>query len=130
MKFFLISAFVLISSALNAQQTGGVNGRILDKALNNEPMLLATVVLKSTGQVFKTNLHGKFEISEISTGRDTLVVTHPGYETLKVGLYISAGQELAVEQSMMVMSPDMDEVDWTQLTSAMAKKAISGRGDK
>ncbi len=129
MRIALILVLALLSSVLHSQETGLVSGRILDETMNNEPLVQAMVVLKSTRQVSKTNFHGNFSISGIPAGEDTLVISYPGYETLEIGVAVRKGYEVVVEHTLKVILPDLDEVKWipADMPPAVTDKAHIGQ---
>ena len=79
---------LLFTALLFSQQQGAVMGTILDKEMNNEPMLFAHVQIKNTPISIQTNFHGNFEIQDINPGNYTLVVSYLGYETLEIPISI------------------------------------------
>lgn len=89
MKKVFQVALLLFSVGLFAQSTGEIKGTVTDKAMNNEPLLMAYVQLKDSKTVSQTNFHGNFEISDIPEGDYTLLISYLGYETLKVPVTIT-----------------------------------------
>ena len=88
MKNFALVFSLLFTALLFSQQQGAVMGTILDKEMNNEPMLFAHVQIKNTPISIQTNFHGNFEIQDINPGNYTLVVSYLGYETLEIPISI------------------------------------------
>jgi len=88
MKYLALVFSLLFSALLFSQEQGSVMGTILDKEMNNEPMLFAHVQIKNTPISVQTNFHGNFEIAGIDPGNYTLLVSYLGYETLEIPISI------------------------------------------
>ena len=88
MKYLALVFSLLFSALLFSQEQGSVMGTILDKEMNNEPMLFAHVQIKNTPISVQTNFHGNFEIASIDPGNYTLLVSYLGYETLEISILI------------------------------------------
>ena len=88
MKYLTLVFFLLFTALLFSQEQGAVIGTILDKEMNNEPMLFAHVQIKNTPISVQTNFHGNFEIASIDPGNYTLLVSYLGYETLEISITI------------------------------------------
>ena len=88
MKYLTLVFFLLFTALLFSQEQGSVIGTILDKEMNNEPMLFAHVQIKNTPISIQTNFHGNFEITGIDPGNYTLLVSYLGYETLEIPISI------------------------------------------
>ncbi|MGB5227927.1 MAG: carboxypeptidase-like regulatory domain-containing protein, partial [Eudoraea sp.] len=84
MKNLALVFSLFITTLMFSQQQGSVVGTILDKAMNNEPLLFANINIKNTPTTVQTNFHGNFEIDNINPGEYTLVVSYLGYETIEV----------------------------------------------
>jgi len=88
MKYLVLVFSLFFTVILFSQEQGAVIGTILDKEMNNEPMLFAHVQIKNTPISIQTNFHGNFEIQDINPGNYTLVVSYLGYETLEIPISI------------------------------------------
>lgn len=88
MKNLALVFSLLFTALLFSQEQGAVIGTILDKEMNNEPMLFAHVQIKNTPISVQTNFHGNFEIASIDPGNYTLLVSYLGYETLEISITI------------------------------------------
>lgn len=78
----LTFAFVTPSS-LDAQETGAINGYVVDEA-TQETMIGATVRVKDSRLGAITNKSGFFAIVNVPSGRRTLIVSYVGYEPSEV----------------------------------------------
>jgi len=88
MKNLALVFSLLFTTLMFSQQQGAVAGTILDKEMNNEPLLFANIQLKNTPKSIQTNFHGNFEIDDINPGNYTLVVSYLGYETLEIPIIV------------------------------------------
>lgn len=84
MKYFLIYTLLLITTLVNAQETGSIAGKITDKEINNEPLPFANVLIKGTTKGATTDFDGLFEISGVDSGTYTLVFSYLGYQTVEI----------------------------------------------
>lgn len=88
MKKIVFILTFLFSVMLFSQNQGGIKGTITDKAMNNEPLLMANIQLKGDQVISQTNFHGNFEISDLSVGNYVLVISYLGYETIEIPVTI------------------------------------------
>lgn len=86
-NILFIGAFLFVTT-LFSQNQGGIKGSITDKAMNNEPLLMANVQVKGDDTITQTNFHGNYEISNLEAGTYTLVVSYLGYEDKEVAVVI------------------------------------------
>ena len=96
MKNLALVLSLLFTALLFSQEQGAVIGTILDKEMNNEPMLFAHVQIKNTPVSVQTNFHGNFEIASIDPGNYTLLVSYLGYETLEISITIEENKTTQV----------------------------------
>lgn len=92
-----VSSFVLlimmISTALFAQETGGLRGTVTDKA-TGEALPFANVVVRGTTMGTACDLDGKFILRSIPSGNQTIEVSYVGYISQRVELEIPKGKIL------------------------------------
>ena len=110
MKNFFLLLSLLFTGLLFSQHEGSVAGTILDKEMNNEPMLFANVQLKNTSKSIQTNFHGNFEIHDIKAGDHILVVTYLGYETLEIPISIEEDKTTRVIDELVAKKISLDEI--------------------
>ncbi|MEA1787602.1 carboxypeptidase-like regulatory domain-containing protein [Arenibacter sp. GZD96] len=90
MKQFLLLTVFLVSMVLSAQNTGTVTGEIMDSEMYNEPLMFAHVSLKGTKTQTRTNLWGRFELTDIAPGDYMLNVSFAGYESVELPFTITS----------------------------------------
>lgn len=110
MKKLALVFSLLFTTLLFSQHEGSVAGTILDKEMNNEPLLFANVQLKNTSKSIQTNFHGNFEIHDIKRGDYTLVVSYLGYETLEIPISIEEDKTTRVIDELVAKKISLDEI--------------------
>ena len=76
----LFTIFLMLTSFINAQNKGNLNGRILD-IQSQQPLPGATIVLEGSGIGVVTNEEGYFSINEIPSKSYNLTASFLGYES-------------------------------------------------
>lgn len=117
MKKLALVFSLLFTTLLFSQQEGSVVGTILDKEMNNEPLLFANVQLKNTSKNIQTNFHGNFEIHDIKAGDYTLVVSYLGYETLEIPISIEENKTTQVLSELESKKISLEDIASLQRTS-------------
>ncbi|WP_297707493.1 carboxypeptidase-like regulatory domain-containing protein [uncultured Eudoraea sp.] len=117
MKKLALVFSLLFTALLFSQQQGSVVGTILDKEMNNEPLLFANVQLKNTSQSIQTNFHGNFEIHDLKAGDYTLVISYLGYETLEIPIRIEENKTTQVLSELESKKISLEELASLQRTS-------------
>ncbi len=108
-RVFFVLAF-LFSAALFSQHQSGIKGTVTDQAMGNEPLLFANVQLKGTDTSYQTNFRGNFEISAITPGTHTLVVSYAGYETQEIQVVVKDAKTTLVHTDLAPMQISFDNV--------------------
>ncbi|RED92037.1 TonB-dependent receptor [Marinoscillum furvescens] len=93
MKPFLILSLCLMLTAAKAQLT--LSGTITDK--NNEPLIGANIYLQDTYDGATAALDGTFRFETYEQGKQVLVASFMGYETLELELHLTEDQILNLE---------------------------------
>jgi len=109
MKNFLFAICILLSASTYAQDGGSIKGTIVDRQLNDEPLLFAQVQLKGSAISTQTNLHGNFELDGISAGSHVLVISYPGYEHLEVPFVVEGRQMVTIRQGLRAKSISLQQ---------------------
>lgn len=88
----------------HAQSTGIVEGRVVD-ASSGSPLPGANVVVEGTSIGTSTNQNGRYELTSVPTGSQTITVSFVSYQTSSETVEVSAGQTvtLDVELSSQVL---------------------------
>ena len=82
MKHIIYIAIFFISALSFAQEnTGTINGNLLDFESNNQPLMFAKVFIKETGAEVLSDEKGFFKFENLNDGEYTLISSFVGYET-------------------------------------------------
>ncbi len=117
MKYLILLAFVFISSLGFSQDTGMIIGKILDKELNNEPLMFANISLKNSKLTSTSNETGTFLLDNLADGKHIVICSYPGYERREVEVEIVSGQPTEVKITLAAKRLTLA----TASTSATAK---------
>lgn len=75
--------FTVGSLFSESSNNGKIEGVVIDKDANNEPLPFTTVIVKNSSRLLTTNLKGRFLIS-LKPGTYTLIFSFPGYKSIEV----------------------------------------------
>jgi hypothetical protein len=109
-RFFLNALFLVLPMALLAQQT--VRGTITDKD-SKQAIPFANILLKDSNPPIGTTSdeNGKFTLSDVPIGKQTLIVSFVGYETFTLpNINVTAGKEVVLEINLVESFAALDEV--------------------
>ena len=110
MKNLALVFSLLFTALLFSQQQGSIVGTILDKEMNNEPLLFANIQLENTQNTVQTNFHGNFQIDNINPGKYTLVVSYLGYETLEIPIIIEKNKITQVTEELESKKISLEDI--------------------
>ncbi|MGB5172232.1 MAG: carboxypeptidase-like regulatory domain-containing protein [Eudoraea sp.] len=110
MKNLALVFSLLFTALLFSQQQGSVVGTILDKEMNNEPLLFANIQLENTQNTVQTNFHGNFQIDNINPGKYNLVVSYLGYETLEIPIIIEKNKITQVTEELESKKISLEDI--------------------
>lgn len=92
MRKLLTSLLLLATTIAVAQDKGTIQGKVLDKEMNNESLPFANVFVKGTQSGTTTDMDGVY-MFKANPGTYTLVVSFVGYETVEVpNVVVKAGE--------------------------------------
>ena len=110
MKYVIVFSAFLSTMALFSQTNGSVRGTILDRELNDEPLMMAQVDILETAWSGETNLHGNFEIEDVEPGNYTLVISYLGYENVAIPIAVKADEVTEIQHHLRAKSIGIDPV--------------------
>ncbi|MBI5219215.1 MAG: TonB-dependent receptor [Bacteroidia bacterium] len=102
--FFAVLFFTGLS--ISFAQKGSISGTILDE--KSEPMIGANVIIENTKVGAVTDINGKYTISNIETGKYTLVFSSIGYKKQKQQVDVTAGKTITTD---MILKEDILQLD-------------------
>ena len=109
-RFFLNALFLTLPMALIAQQT--VRGTITDKD-SKQTIPFANIIVKNSNPILGviSDENGKFTLSDVPIGKQTLTVSFLGYETFTLpNINVTAGKEVVLEINLVESFAALDEV--------------------
>ena len=95
LSFTCSMLLILFGGYITHAQTGAVTGTVLDGD-NREALIGATVVLKNTTKGATTDIDGKFTLSGLETGSQTIVISYVGYQNKEMFVKVIDGQTVDV----------------------------------
>ena len=98
-----LASLVISASALRAQATGTVNGRVVD-ATSGQPVSAAQITVNGTTLGRSTGDDGRFTLSGVPTGSRVLTVRRIGYQQQTRSVTVSAGTSATVDFSLVTSS--------------------------
>ena len=110
LRFFLNALFLTLPMAVLAQQT--VRGTITDKD-SKQAIPFANILLKDSNPPIGTTSdeNGKFTLSDVPIGKQTLILSFLGYETFTLpNINVTAGKEVVLEINLVESFAALDEV--------------------
>lgn len=99
-KLFLFLVFLLTSLGISAQTT--IKGTVLDGAMNNEPMIGASVQVPGTSNGAVTDLDGHFTF-QLPAGKTMIQVSMVGYKTQVINVKGKTDIEVIMQEDSKVM---------------------------
>ncbi|QWX83230.1 TonB-dependent receptor [Cellulophaga sp. HaHaR_3_176] len=127
MRLVLLSfLFIATISFSNAQDTGSIVGKIIDKEANDEPLAFANVLIKGTTKGTTTDFDGLYEIGNVAPGTYVLNFSYLGYETIEIpNIVIEAGKQTTINVPMAASEGmSLDEVVVTTTVSKDTEAAL------
>ena len=98
-----LASLVISASALRAQATGTVNGRVVD-ATSGQPVSAAQITVNGTTLGRSTGDDGRFTLTGVPTGSRVLTVRRIGYQQQTRSVTVSAGASATVDFSLVTSS--------------------------
>jgi len=105
---FVIGALAgVLSAAPLAAQTGSVRGRVVD---NTSQQPLPGVQVSYGTHITQTSMDGRYIISGLQSGMDTLKVRMLGYEPAARAVFVTAGQTVDADFSLTAQAVSLSEI--------------------
>ncbi|HMC00351.1 MAG TPA: TonB-dependent receptor [Flavobacteriaceae bacterium] len=124
MKKFILLFSIFITSLLQAQSTGSIVGKLIDKEYNNEPLAFANVLIKSTTTGTTSDIDGLYAFNDLEVGQYTLIFSFVGYETVEIEAIVEAGKVTEINVPMGASAASLDEVVITTTTKRESEVAL------
>lgn len=125
MKIPFTLFFVFLSLTLLAQTPGGEISGIITTA-DDKPAEGVTILLKNTSRTTVADNSGNFELSEVSPGQYTLIVSLIGYNDYEKVVAVTAGQKAVVNIQLSLSNKDLNEVVVVANKTSFKTNRLSG----
>ena len=109
MKFIYSILLLIFVSTLSFAQTASVRGFVYD-AENGEPILFCNVIIEGKTIGAATDVNGFFNITNVPTGNQNILITYLGYDTLRVPITLKAKQILTKKMEIQQSSIKIETV--------------------
>jgi hypothetical protein len=107
----LITLLLLTFSSLGfAQNMGLIVGKVMDKDLNDEPLVFANVSVKGTTIESTSDTTGLFLLENLADGDYTLVCNFVGYETQELKVHVNSMVPTEVKVSLAPSTISLNEL--------------------
>lgn len=105
MKQLRYLLLLLLPIIAQAQDTGSLEGTVLDGGMQQEPLMMATVTILETQQTTNTNFHGRFSFEALPEGEYTVVFSFLGYEKQAIPVRLSADSTVRLQPVLQQKTP-------------------------
>ena len=114
MKHYLLLVVFFCTLGTFAQSLGSIEGKLIDKEFNNEPLAFANVEIKGTNTVAYSNIDGIYVINDLKPGKYELVYSFVGYKTNAMIVEVIPGETTNLNVSMYANTPTSKKVVFTK----------------
>ena len=112
MKKIPLLTFLLVGfSSLAFAQTGSIKGQIMDAA-RKEAIIGGSVILKGTTPPVgtSTDVEGHFEITNVPTGKQTVIISYVSYQPMEVEVTVYPNQAILINSTLEEDVATLNEV--------------------
>lgn len=121
----LTLVFALIITAFAVAQTGTIEGNLIDKDQNNEPLPFANILIKGSTKGTTSDFDGNYIIENVAPGTYTLEFSFVGYETLEIpNVIVEANKFTRIDAGLSASAASLDEVVIKVQTSREREEAL------
>jgi len=110
MNHFLLICILLVSGVVNAQNTGGISGKLTDKEFNNEPLAFANVLIQGTTKGTTSDFDGNYNIDGLEPRNHVVLFSFVGYKTIAIETLIIAGKTNEINIVLEANSAALEEI--------------------
>lgn len=110
MKHLITLLLLTFTSICFAQNGGIIVGKVLDKELNNEPLIFAEIAIKGTAIKADSDVTGFFYFENLAEGDYTIVCSFVGYETKEFQVHLDPMQVSEVNFSLAASRISLDDL--------------------
>ena len=122
MKYFVTGIVLFFSSMVLSQNTGIIFGKIVDKEVDNSPLVNADITLKGTSIKASSDMDGMFTFENLKDGNYTIVYSFLGYETQEQNITVDSIKPSMLKLSLGASTFSLDEL--TALSDTAKKEPV------
>ncbi len=119
-----VMGLMLAPTLASAQQTGTVQGRVVDQN-SGQPLSSAQISVEGTGVGGLTNAQGRFLLLNVPAGQRTVQAVLIGYGTAEQAVTVQPGQTATVNLSMATSALEMNEIVVTGTGQPTERRRLS-----
>lgn len=108
MKRLFLFLFLIGSIGMNAQETGTIEGTVLDNSGASVPG--ANIEIKSLSKGVVSDFDGRFTITEIAVGEYQLTISYIGYQTVTQSVSVTAGATTDISVTIVESESLLNEI--------------------
>ena len=124
MKHYL-TTLLLLTTAIIYGQSGTIEGSLIDKTFNNEPLAFASVYLKGTEKGAQSDFDGNYIIENVPMGTYSLEISYVGYETVVIpNVAVEADKFIRIDAVVGQSAAVLDDVVIKVQTSRERETAL------
>lgn len=101
MRHSIFLFIILFSGFSFAQNTGSIQGIVLDEEAFNEPLMYANISIEGTALESFSDEYGIFHFENLADGNYTLVFSFNGYETKVLTVQVASNKQTNISASLM-----------------------------
>ncbi|GAA4895252.1 hypothetical protein GCM10023311_19960 [Flaviramulus aquimarinus] len=125
MKHIIYIAFFFISALAYAQDTGSINGNLLDFESNNDPLMFAKVSIKETGAEVLSDENGSFKFENLNDATYTLVFSFVGYDTKEMQTKVISGKSSPIKLALQASTISLEDLVSTMASTDHSTSSTS-----
>tara|TARA_R110002050_G_scaffold57866_7_gene130225 strand:+ start:9730 stop:10113 length:384 start_codon:yes stop_codon:yes gene_type:complete len=127
MKHLIYISLFLFTAFSFGQNTGLIVGKVLDKEMNDSPLVLANVAIKGTSIKLDTDLTGLFVIENLEDGDYTLVCSFVGYESQEIDVHVDSMDPTEVKLSLAASTISLNDLALVMASADSDTKTTSAQ---
>ena len=127
MKHLIYISLFLFTAFSFGQNTGLIVGKVLDKEMNDAPLVLANVSIKGTSIKLDTDLTGLFVIENLEEGNYTLVCSFVGYESQEIDVHVDSMNPTEVKLSLAASTISLNDLALVMASADSDTKTTSAQ---
>lgn len=113
----------------SAQNSGSINGIVLDGEAYNEPLIFANVSIKETATNISSDENGLFHFENLAEGNYTLIVNFIGYESKELKVQIASDKPINISVSLLASTVSLNDFSSLNIVAKQDSKRSKSIND-